>query len=507
MSARRSVGRPPDECPPSRVPQTSRAGSRIVGPVAMGIESAASARRVRVGWSLEALALALTIAGCGGTNDVGDAGRASDGALTADTGVSTDAGGPAADTGTLPDAFVPPASDCAALPAPTGTIVSVEPSMAAALPAMVRDAAAGTTFVLADGVYRTTGDEAARRLQIRAPGVTIRSASGHADAVVIDGEYVTLEILGVYESDFTLAEVTLTHAVDHCAHVSPPDGAANITGTRFYGVRFLDCGEQFLKVNPSGARDAFVDDGIVECSHFEMTDAGRPHVERNPGGCYTGGIDAHAARGWIVRQSTFQGIYCAGEGLAEHAIHFWAGSRDTLVERNVIVDCARGIGFGLVESGPSRDYPDDPAPGLFVGHFDGIIRNNVIFARIAYYDTGIELDQARGAEVLHNTIVEDDATATGRYSSIDARFPNTAVTIRNNLVRRLTVRDAAGTTSDHNVENVAASDFVDAAGLDAHLVAGASDAIDQGVGEGGGGRALDGEAHDRGAPDLGADDR
>lgn len=454
------------------------------------------------------LGLLVVMAGCGrGGGAPSDAGAGVDAGPRLDTGVVTDAHVPDPDGGLAPDAFVPPASDCAAFPASTGTIVSVDPSMAAALPAMVASAAAGTTFVLADGTYRTTGDEAARRLQIRARGITIRSASGHADAVVIDGEYVTAEVIGVYESDFTLAGVTVTHAVDHCVHVSPPDGAANLTGAHFYGVRFVDCGEQFLKVNPSGARDAFVDQGIVECSHFEMTDAGRPHVERNPGGCYTGGIDAHAARGWVVRQNVFQGIYCAGEGLAEHAIHFWAGARDTLVERNVIVDCARGIGFGLVEDGPSRDYPDDPAPGLFVGHYDGIIRNNVIFARIAYYDTGIELDQARGALVLHNTIVEDDATATGRYSSIDARFANTVVTIRNNLVRRLTVRDAATTTSDHNVENVATSDFVDAAGLDAHLAVGATDAIDQGVVEASAGLDLDGEAHDHGAPDLGADER
>jgi hypothetical protein len=279
-----------------------------------------------------------------------------------------------------------------------------------------------------------------------------------------------------------------------------------VTGAHFYGVRFADCGEQFLKVNPSGARDAFADDGLVECSTFTLTDAGRPHVERSPGGCYTGGIDGHSARGWVVRQNVFRGIYCAGEGLAEHAIHFWTGSRDTLVERNVIIDCARGVGFGLVESGATRDYPDDPFPGLYIGHFGGIIRNNVIVATIPYYDTGIELDQARGSVVVHNTILETDA-ATARFSSIDARFLNTQVTIQNNLVRRLTIRDGATTTSDHNLENVPLDYVVDAATGDAHLTAAASMAIDQGTAHAEAGLDLDGEAHDRGAPDLGADER
>jgi hypothetical protein len=464
-------------------------------------------RALACSWAL------VIVAGCSGPTAEIDAAvdaRSTSDAAGLDVGPLADTGplpdtGPPMDTGPT-DAAVLPATSCAAFAASTGTLVDVDATMSDALPGLVRDAAPGTTFRLADGTYTMTGDEAARRIQVRATGITIRSASGNAAAVVIDGEYTTAEVIGVYASDFTLAEVTVTHAVDHCVHVTPPDGGPDVTGAHFYGVHFADCGEQFLKVNPGGARDAFVDDGLVECSTFTMTDAGRPHVERTPGGCYTGGIDAHSARGWIVRQNVFRDIYCAGEGLAEHAIHFWVGSRDTVVERNVILDCARGIGFGLVETGVTRDYPDDPFPGLFVGHFGGIIRNNVIVATIPYYDTGIELDQARGAVVLHNTILETD-TATGRYSSIDARFENTDVTIVNNLVRRLTVRDLAVTASDHNLEDVPLDYVVDAAGGDAHLTASAAMAIDQGVSRGESGLDIDGEAHDHGAPDLGADER
>lgn len=404
------------------------------------------------------------------------------------------------------DAFVPAGGTCAPLAAPTGTVVNVDPSMAGALPAMVRDAAEGTTFVLADGTYRMSGDEASRRIRIRAPNVTIRSASGDASRVVIDGEYTTLETITVEASNATIAEITVTHAVDHCVHAYGSDGGPSLTGFVMHRARLLDCGEQFLKVNPSGARDAFVDDGTVTCSHFEMTDAGRPHVERTPGGCYTGGIDAHSARGWRVAENRFVGIYCAGEGLAEHAIHFWVGSRDTVVERNVILDCARGVGFGLVDSGPSRSYPDDPYPGLFVGHYDGVIRNNVIVATIPYYDTGIELDQARGALVLHNSVIETSG-ATGSFSSIDTRFDNSITTVRNNLVRRLTVRGGTS-TADHNLESVPLAYFVDGAAGDAHLTASATDAIDRGVVEAQAGRDVDGEPHDHGAaPDLGADER
>src|SRR6185503_1221005 len=143
-------------------------------------------------------------------------------------------------------------------------------------------------------------------------------------------------------------------------------------------------GEQFVKVNSDGA-EHYVDGGRLECSLLEMTDEGRGHVETEATPCYTGGIDAHGAWGWVVAQNEFRGIYCDNGGLAEHAIHFWTGSRDTLVERNVIVD-----------DGAGRAYDDDPYPGVgYVGHYDGIIRNNVVWAGGTMLDTGIELDQAR----------------------------------------------------------------------------------------------------------------
>jgi hypothetical protein len=232
-------------------------------------------------------------------------------------------------------------------------------------------------------------------------------------------------------------------------------------------------------------------------------------VERDPGGCYTGGIDVHAGRGWIVRLDRFEDIYCAGEGLAEHAIHFWTGSRDTLVEDNVIVDCARGIGFGLGEAGngESRAYPDDPYPGVgFVGHYDGIIRNNAVWAASEWFDTGIGLEQARGARVLHNSAVSADS-ATRFFSSIDVRFDNSVVEVKNNLTRRITQRDGGSGALEANAEMVDLALFVDAAGGDLHLGNGAGEAVDQGVSVAESGLDLDGEPHTAGAPDLGCDER
>lgn len=445
----------------------------------------------------------------GGSILDGGTGSGSDGSTHGEDAAGASDAGPVSDAGSTRDSGTPalPATgDCAPLGPATGATITVSPSQADELSSIVSGAAAGTTILLEDGVYRpTTSGEQNRRLIFREPGVTLRSASGDPTKVVLDADYETNELLFIVASNVTIAELTLTRAVDHLAHVTSEDPEA-VTGTRFFRVRFVDAGEQFVKVNPGG-QDGWTDDGIVACSHFEMTDAGRPHVERAVGGCYTGGIDAHASRGWKVHHNTFEGIYCAGEGLAEHAIHFWRSSRDTIVENNRIFNCARGVGFGLDDSTARRTYPDDPYHGVgFISHFDGIIRNNVIWADIDYFDTGIELANARGARVYHNTVVSTDGD--GFFSSIDYRFATTQVEIKNNLTRRITARNDASGALEANLEGVDPSIFVDVDARDFHLSASATDAIDRGVVVSEAGLDMDGETHDRGAaPDIGADER
>lgn len=391
----------------------------------------------------------------------------------------------------------PVAGRCAPFPAPTGSIVRVTPSQAAMLPGLVASAASGTTIVLATGVYPVP----ASGIAFATPGVTLRSESGVPADVTLDGQATTPEVLRVTASDITIAEVTVTRAVDHLIHVSP-GGDTGISGLVFYGLRFIDGGEQFLKVNQNGT--AYPDNGTVACSSFELTDSGRPRVERTPDGCYTGGIDVHGGRGWVVRNNIFRNIYCAGEGLAEHAVHFWTGARDTLVENNLILNCARGIGFGLGASRAGRTYADDPYPAITnVGHFDGVIRNNFVWANNDWFDTGIGLEQSPGTKVLHNTVV---STAGGSFfTSIDYRFSGTqGVVVRNNLTRRITQRDGATGAVDHNLESTPDTSFVSFGTGDLRLVTGAALAIDQGVADPASGLDIDGLPHDAGLPDLGA---
>jgi uncharacterized repeat protein (TIGR01451 family) len=369
---------------------------------------------------------------------------------------------------------------CGPLPPPTGNVVHVYPSQASQLDGVVAAATTGDTILLHDGIYDLHGEY----LWFGTPGVTMRSASGDREAVVIDGHYETSEIVNVHASDVTIADLTLKRAQDHPIHVVPPDDA-DIANTLIYNVHIVDPGQQAIKINQNGAMTHFPDDGQVACSHIELTDAGRQFVWQHNGSCYTGGVDGHQAWGWVIRDNLIEGFWCE-EDLAEHAIHFWTGSRDTLVERNVLRDNARGVGFGLMSSGDGRVYDDDPCPGAsYVGHYDGIVRNNFVFAgrdglfSSEYgFDCGVCLAQACGAQVVHNTV----ASTQPPFSSIEWRFAATDARITNNLVtHNLRQREGASATLEGNLADAPLSLFVDGAGGDLHLAPSASSAIDQGV--------------------------
>ena len=423
----------------------------------------------------------------GGGGSAGSGGSATGGTTASGGGGAAGGGGSAS-------------GSCAPLPPPPGAVTTVDPSQAAELPGIVSGAAAGTTIVLATGTY-----DIPATLQFTKAGVTLRSASDHAEDVVIDGQYAVNEGIAISASDVTIAHVTITRAVDHPIHVYPPGAGVDVKGTLLYGLRLIDGGEQFVKVNPIAGQPGYIDEGRVECSYFELTDAGRPHVEPCCGGCYTGGIDVHAGLDWQVRNNRFKGIYCES-GLAEHAIHFWKGSRATLVENNVIVDCARGIGFGLGGGGGDRKYPDDPYGDPTLAHYDGIIRNNVVYGDVATFDTGIEIAEAREPHVFHNTVIAGP-NASGFFSGIDYRFLMTVAVIENNLATKITQRDGAQGQVDHNLEDVPLSSFVNPAGADFHLAGGTSGIVDQGTVVSEAGIDLDGQPHTQGAgPDLGADE-
>jgi hypothetical protein len=395
---------------------------------------------------------------------------------------------------------------CDPLPAPQGAVIDVYPAQADQLRGIVAGAGAGTTVLLHDGFYDMSGGDSSFRLSFNTAGVTLRSASGDRESVVLDGAYGTNEIISIHASNVVVADLTVKRAYDHPVHISGPSGTP-ISGVILHNLIIIDPGQQAVKINQNNG--GYADFGTIQCSLIRLTNTGRNEIRDN---CYTGGVDGHQAWGWQVRRNRIEGFWCA-QGLSEHGIHFWTGSRATLVEENIIVDCARGIGFGLGESGSSRDYPDDPYPGVgYLGHIDGMIRNNFVAAQNASlfaaefgFDTGVGLEQSRGTEVYHNSVA---STQTPRSSSIEWRFSNTQAEIGNNLASSiLKPRNNAVANLVGNLEDVPLEWFQNIAAGDLHLTAQASSAVDQGVSLAAGlaDTDIDGELRDA-TPDVGADE-
>lgn len=354
--------------------------------------------------------------------------------------------------------------------------VDTAPELAAAV--LTANAGGDKTILLEDGVY--TLDSA---LVIRADNVAIRSISGNRSGVTIRGTGLPGSVSHIFfvEGDhFTARDMTLREVYWHAIQMQ-----IDAQAPTFVNLHILDTYEQMIKVPYDEAQpDLHSDGGLVEGCLFEYSAGVGPQW-------YIGGVDAHHAFNWVIRGNTFKNIRSPSEAIAEHAIHFWSDSQNTLVEGNTIVNCDRGIGFGL------RDR----------GHVGGIIRNNMIYhdSSEGFADVGIGLESASGALVYNNTIFQEHDYP----NAIEYRFAaTTGVSIINNLTNRaIALRDGASGTVSHNLTHGESGWFVSPANGDLHLAFPVADVVDQGVFISGLVDDFDGDPRPQGMGyDLGADE-
>jgi hypothetical protein len=333
-------------------------------------------------------------------------------------------------------------------------------------------------ILLADGDYPLE-----EMLWIAAPGVILRSQSGNREAVILRGQGMAggvTHIFNVAGAGFTARDLTLREVSQHAVQLQ-----ADVDGVTLSNLHILDTGEQMIKVAYDPAQpERGSDYGVLEGSLLEYSAGIGPQW-------YIGGIDAHAAVGWTVRDNTFRAIRSPADAPAEYAIHFWSDARDTLVERNRILNCDRGIGFGLGER----------------GHIDGIIRNNMLYNddTQGFADVGIALENAASSEVYNNTLI----LLSGYPNAIEYRFAGTyGGLIANNLSNAaITARDGGSATEANNLVAADPGWFVNAAAGDLHLLEARPEVVDQGGIVAGLNDDYDGELRPLGhGIDLGADE-
>lgn len=306
------------------------------------------------------------------------------------------------------------------------------------------NATGNVTILLEDGTYVLDD-----MLWISGEQITFRSRSGNRDAVVIRGQGMygsVSHIFNVSGSFFTAADVTLGWVSSHGIQIHSDSDNPVI-----HNIRFVNTGEQMLKVSYRPGDSTSSENGLVEWCVFEYPAGVGPQY-------YIGGIDAHQAFNWVVRYNIFRHIRSPESDLAEHAIHFWSDSSDTLIEHNMITNCDRGIGLGLGDR----------------GHWNGMIRNNMVHTT---RDVGIGLESAEGAAVYNNTVYTENYD-----NSIEYRFPETqGVLIMNNLTNGgIASRDGGSASVSNNMTGAHASWFVSANTGDLHLLTSESAVVDQG---------------------------
>ena len=341
------------------------------------------------------------------------------------------------------------------LPPPQGSVQTVND--AAQLVAAVEKAGDDTTILIADGTYRLP-----RLIYMRGKkNMTVRGASGDPDKVVLcgkgwDSEDKQDDILRIGDCEnVTVAHLTFSDCHSYGVKVQAEDNPRNI---HIYNCHFRDIGIRMIKGSgAAGRRGPCARGGSIRFCHFENTRI--PPAHWLYGGNYISAIDMMALDGWTISDNVFKNIKgCTGGGRA--AIFIWVLSRNVTVERNLIVDCDRGVAFGNPSISTSKVGEEE-------FHMqNGICRNNFI---VPGPDAGIELWWVDGAKIYSNTIWRRDVS--GRGIRCGSRLNN--VRVADNLVRGQILNEGDKSESHLRLEkNLAGSLdgwFVNPAAGDLHL--------------------------------------
>lgn len=311
------------------------------------------------------------------------------------------------------------------------------------------------TIALADGTYTMTD-----ALFVNVPNVTIKSQSGNRANVTVQGDAMTVNAnvlfnVRVAGSGFVAENLTFGGRCRFAAiQIVGEDG---VNSGRLTNCVIRDSFEHLLKSstdNTTGASNWIVEDCLF------MFTAGRAPAQ------YNGGIDVHRGSGWIVRRNTFRDIASPATTACQHAVNFWNGSVNNIIERNLVIDCDRGLGSGL--AGNPANNGDT-------------IRNNMCYHSVnsdAFADVQIGVENSINCRVYNNTVY----VANSFGWAMEYRFTTTGTEFRNNLCNKtIFLRDGATATLSNNITNAQASWFVNLSTGDLHLASNVVGVVNAGI--------------------------
>lgn len=276
------------------------------------------------------------------------------------------------------------------LPEESGLMIRV--SNTEDLMTAIENAVPGTTVLVEDGKYRLP-----RFLHIRNKrSLIIKGLSGDPTKVILQGKGWDSEdrfddIIRISSSeDITIANLTFCDCHSYGIKVEAETSPKNI---KIFNCHFHDIGTRAIKGSAGTDPNATASGGSVQHCYFENTKVPPSHWQFN--GDYVSAIDMMSLEDWIFSDNFFRNVK-GRNGAGRAAIFIWVRSRRIIVERNVIVNCDRGIAFG----NPGASTANIPGQDtVYVS--DGIIRNNFISGGPF---CGIEIWHSNNIKVYNNSI-------------------------------------------------------------------------------------------------------
>ncbi|HTL53589.1 MAG TPA: right-handed parallel beta-helix repeat-containing protein [Planctomycetota bacterium] len=351
------------------------------------------------------------------------------------------------------------------LPWPTGGVVKEVRTPAELLAAVNDNPASGSTILVHDGFYAMPD-----LLWLRsAKNVTIRGYSGDRSKVILDAAKSKHEdMLWIWHCDGVLvADLTFQNSRVHGITVK---GESDTQNTRIYNCVFHNIWERKIKgtaAATAGGQPAKGGDphalqtrpanGRIEYCLFY--DDHKKDVDDFANGDYIAGIDLMWLKNWVISDNVFMNIQ-GRHGVARGAIFLWNNGEDVIVERNLIVNCDRGICIG----NPSGDTTHMTR---------GIVRDNMV---VRGHDAGMEICRTVDCQVYNNTIWGEDA---GFRQALQVKEGKGSAQVFNNLVRGQIDIQENGSKDENNMTGPLDGFFVNPAQGDLHLAPAGLTAVHQ----------------------------
>ena len=356
------------------------------------------------------------------------------------------------------------------LPPPAGNVVRVQNV------AELQQAAAalkpGQTILIAPGVYQMQ-----QSLVIQnADNVAIRGAGGDRSKVVLDfaGSRHAEGVVFTRCKRALLADLTVQNIKQNGIKINGDLGAEQVTLRNVHSRNVWQRHVKGPQVPPgANGKPAWAPGHRIEFCLFENDRPKQvgddPYEDENPNNYrhnYVGGMDLMGTDGLVVADNVFRNIRGkTGEGRG--AVFIWVGSKNTVVERNLVIDCDQGICLGNSSRGKEG-----------VAHAtDCIVRNNFV---VRCPESNLFASFTKGCKFLHNTVHDPQ----GRFRRLlRAAGPNEGLVVAGNLFSGPEIpaenREGQITFRD-NLNRDVTGYFRDPAAGDLRLVAAAVDAIDRG---------------------------